>query len=55
MAPAAPFPDPNRSVASFAVAQGYASEASFWAYAIQHPEVAWAKKIGDYIRAGFGR
>ena len=54
-APAAPFPDPNRSVATFAIAQGYASEDAFWTYAIQHPEVSWAKQIGDYIRAGFGR
>ena len=55
MAPAIPFPDPNRSVATFAAAQGYASEDALWAYAIQHPEVTWAKKIGDYIRAGFGK
>ena len=55
MAPATPFPDPNRSVASFATARGYASEEAFWTYVVQHPEVSWAKQIGDYIRAGFGR
>ena len=54
-APAAAFPNPQRSVATFATAQGYASEDEFWSYVIQHPEMMWAKQIGDYIRAGFGR
>jgi hypothetical protein len=55
IAPPMSFPDPTRSVTSFATSQGYASEGAFWIYVVQHPEVAWAKQIGDYIRAGFGR
>ena len=53
--PTAPFPDPNRSVATYAVANGYATEAAFWSYAIQNPQINWAKQIGDYVRAGYGR
>ncbi len=54
-APPAAFPDPTRTVATFAKANGHASEQAFWDHAIQHPEINWAKLIGDYIRAGFGR
>jgi len=54
-APPAAFPDPTRTIATFAKANGHASEQAFWDHAIQHPEINWAKLIGDYIRAGFGR
>jgi len=54
-APATRFPDPGRTIATFAKANGHASEQAFWDHVIQHPEINWAKLIGDYIRAGFGR
>lgn len=54
-APTTPFPDPNRTIATYASANGYASEQALWDYMIQHPEFNWAKLIGDYVRAGFGR
>ena len=53
--PTTPFPDPKRTIASYAVAYGYSTESAFWNYAVQNPQVAWAKQIGDYVRAGYGR
>ncbi len=54
-APATPFPDPNRTLATYASANGYASEDALWQVMIANPKGAWAKSIGDYIRAGYGR
>ncbi len=54
-APATPFPDATRTIATYAQANGYASEQAFWTYMIQHPETNWAKILGDYVRAGFGK
>jgi hypothetical protein len=54
-APATTFPDPTRDLASYAAANHYASETSLWEAMIANPKAAWAKSIGDYIRAGYGR
>ena len=54
-APATPFPEPTRTIATYAKANGYASEQAFWDYMIQHPETNWAKILGDYVRGGFGK
>lgn len=54
-APATPYPDPNRNVASYAAAKGHASEDALWQAMIANPKGAWAKSIGDYIREGYGK
>ena len=54
-APATPFPDAGRTIATYAQANGYASEQAFWSYVIQHPESNWAQILGDYVRAGFAK
>lgn len=48
------YPDPDRTIASYATANGYASEQALWDYMILHPEVNWAQSMATYFRAGFG-
>jgi hypothetical protein len=53
--PQTAFPDAGRTIASYATTNGYASEAALWDAMVTNPKAGWAKSIGDYIRAGFGR
>ncbi len=54
-APQTAFPDPTRNLASYASANGYSNEGALWEAMMANPKAAWAKSIGDYIRAGYGR
>lgn len=53
--PPVAFPDPDRNVGTYAVANGYANNLALWDYMILHPEINWADLIGAYIKAGYGR
>lgn len=53
--PTTPFPDPGRTLATFATSAGYANEDALWAAMIANPKTHWAAQIANYIRAGFGR
>jgi hypothetical protein len=53
--PVTAYPDPTRDTYSYAAANGYASETALWQAMVANPKAAWAKSIGDYIRAGYGR
>jgi hypothetical protein len=54
-APSSAFPDPGRTLATFATANGYANEDALWSAMIANPKTHWAGQIRSYIRTGFGR
>ncbi len=53
--PGSPFPDPTRTLTTYAASNGFASDAALWEYVLQNSQLNWSRSIGDYIRAGFGK
>lgn len=52
-APLVAFSDPNRTLATYAAANGYASADALCDFMALHPETHWHKLLADYVNPGF--